>query len=299
MRKSIDFFKQAIELDSTYALAYAGLGDAYLMLGVYSALRPDESFPVGKLYAEKALQLDPSLAEAYATLIDIHIHYDWDADAAEDYFQKAVGSNPEYANAYHWHSEVYDMRRQYDKAIEESRKALLHDPYNITINMQLGKNLIYAGQYQLAVEHLQKTLSFDSTSALVHYNLGMAYVGLNQLDKALHQFLLATDLGHGNTRMIAGLGFAKAVTGNKEEAQRIFDDLLTQSKSSYVPYYDLATVAVGLGNKEASIKFFEQAYANREPWMPFIGMNPLFLKLKSDPAFDALKKKIETQNTSG
>ncbi len=299
VRKSIDFFKQAIELDSTYALAYAGLGDAYLMLGVYSALRPDESFPVGKLYAEKALQLDPSLAEAYATLIDIHIHYDWDADAAEDYFQKAVGSNPEYANAYHWHSEVYDMRRQYDKAIEESRKALLHDPYNITINMQLGKNLIYAGQYQLAVEHLQKTLSFDSTSALVHYNLGMAYVGLNQLDKALHQFLLATDLGHGNTRMIAGLGFAKAVTGNKEEAQRIFDDLLTQSKSSYVPYYDLATVAVGLGNKEASIKFFEQAYANREPWMPFIGMNPLFLKLKSDPAFDALKKKIETQNTSG
>lgn len=77
-------------MDSTYALAYAGLGDAYLMLGVYSSLRPDESFPVGKMYAEKALQLDPSLAEAYATLIDIHIHYDWDADAAEKYFQRRL-----------------------------------------------------------------------------------------------------------------------------------------------------------------------------------------------------------------
>ena len=186
------------------------------------------------------------------------------------------------------------MRRQYDKAIEESHKALLHDPYNITINMQLGKNLIYAGQFQLAIEHLQKTLSFDSTSTLVHYNLGMAYVGLNSFDKALHQFQLATDLGHGNTRMIAGLGFAKAVTGNKEEAQLIFDDLLTQSKSDYVPYYDLATVAVGLGNNEASIKFLEQAYTNREPWMPFIGMNPLFNSLRENPQFHALVEKIIT-----
>ena len=299
VRKSIDYFKQAIEKDSTYALAYSGLGDAYLMLGVYSALRPDESFPIGKMYAEKALQLDPSLAEAYATLIDIHIHYDWDADAAEKYFEKTIASNPEYANAYHWHSEVFDMRHEFEKAEAESRKALLRDPYNLTINMQLGKNQIYAGQFPVAVDQLQKTILFDSTNALSHYNLGLAYVGLNQLDKALHQFQLATDLGHGNTRMIAGLGFAKAVTGNKEEAQRIFDDLLTQSKRSYVPYYDLATIAVGLGNKEASITFLEQAYANREPWMPFIGMNPLFLRLKSDPAFDTLKKKIETQNTSG
>ncbi len=294
VRKSIEFFKQAIEKDSTYALAYSGLGDAYLMLGVYSAMRPDESFPIGKIYVEKALKLDPTLAEAYATLIDIHIHYYWDADAAEDYFQKAVASNPEYANAYHWHSEVYDMRHEFEKAVEESKKALLHDPYNTTINMQLGKNLIYAGQFQLAADQLQKTLVFDSTNALVHNNLGIAYTGLKQLDKAMYYFQRATDYGNGNTRMIAGFGFAKAVTGKKEEAQRIFDDLLQQSNTSYVPSYDLATVSVGMGNKEESIKFLEQAYINREPWMPFIGMNPLFNSLRENPQFQALVEKIIT-----
>jgi TolB-like protein/class 3 adenylate cyclase/Tfp pilus assembly protein PilF len=293
VRKSIAYFKKAIEKDSTYALAYAGLGDAYLMLGVYSALHPDESFPVGKLYAEKALQLDPTLAEAYATLIDIHIHYDWDADAAENYFQKAVASNPEYANAYHWHSEVYDMRRQFDKAIEESRKALSHDPYNITINIQLGQNFIYAGQYQRSVEQLQKTLTFDSTQAMVHYNMGIAYVGLNQLDKALHYFQKAADLGQGNTRLIAALGFAKAGFGKKMEAKRIYDGLLHDYKTRYIPAYDLATLSVGLGNEEKAMMHLQQAYTDHEPWMPFIGMNPLFNSLKGNPEFQSLVQKIE------
>lgn len=294
VRKSIAYFKQAIEKDSTYALAFAGLGDAYLMLGVYSALRPDESFPVGKIYAEKALQLDPGLAEAYATLIDIHIHYDWDAAAAEAYFQKAIEYNPDYANAYHWHSEVFDMRHEFEKASEESRKALLFDPYNITINMQLGKNLIYAGQFQAAVAQLHKTIIFDSSSALVHYNLGLAYVGLNQLDKAMHQFQRATDLGHGNTRMLAGIGFTKARLGQTEEAKHILNELISQSETTYVPAYDLATVSAGLGNSIASITFLEQAYKNREPWMPFIGMNPLFIPLKDIPQFKALVEKIAT-----
>ena len=294
VRKSIAYFKQAIEKDSTYALAFAGLGDAYLMLGVYSALRPDESFPVGKIYAEKALQLDPGLAEAYATLIDIHIHYDWDAAAAEAYFQKAIEYNPDYANAYHWHSEVFDMRHEFEKASEESRKALLFDPYNITINMQLGKNLIYAGQFQAAVAQLHKTIIFDSSSAFVHYNLGLAYVGLNQLDKAMHQFQRATDLGHGNTRMLAGIGFTKARLGQTEEAKHILNELISQSETTYVPAYDLATVSAGLGNSIASITFLEQAYKNREPWMPFIGMNPLFIPLKDIPQFKALVEKIAT-----
>ena len=294
VRKSIEFFKQAIAMDSTYALAYAGLGDAYLMLGVYSSLRPDESFPVGKMYAEKALQLDPSLAEAYATLIDIHIHFDWDADAAEKYFQKAIESNPEYANAYHWHSEVFDMRHQFDKAIEESRTALLHDPYNLTINMQLGKNLIYAGQYQLAVDQLQKTISFDSTNAIVHYNIGLAYIGLNQLNKALYHFQKATDLGEGNTRLLAALGFIKAALGKKEEAKHIYDDLFQQAKNTYVPAYDLATISLGLGNDDLAIRYLEEAYNNHEPWMPFIDMNPLFKTLEDYPQFQALAGKIVT-----
>jgi TolB-like protein/Tfp pilus assembly protein PilF len=295
VRKSITYFKQAIEKDSTYALAYAGLGDAYLMLGVYSALRPDESFPVGKMYAEKALKLDPTLAEAYATLIDIYIHYDWDAEAAEKYFQKAVEFNPGYANAYHWHSEVYAMRHQFDKAIEESRKALEHDPYNVSINMQLGKNFIYAGQYNLALEQLQKTLAFDSASSIVHYNLALAYAAMKELDKALVHAEKGAAFGQGNTRMIVVAGYIKAISGKKEDANRMYDDLFQQSKTKYVPEYDMATLSVGLGNHEQAMQHLEHAYKNHEPWMPFIGMNPLFDSLKNKKLFQELILRIEKQ----
>lgn len=293
VRKSIAFFKKAIEMDSTYALAYAGLGDSYLMLGVYSAMLPDECFPIAKAYAEKALLLDPSLAEAYATLIDIYIHYDWDEDAAEEYFQKAIEHNADYANAYHWHSEVFDMRHQFDKAIEESFKALARDPYNVTINMQLGKNYIYAGQFQDAIKQLEKTLAFDSTYAMAHYNIGLAYLGLKQSDKALLHFKIATDHGQGNTRMIAAFGFTHAALGHKAEAEQIYNDLLQQSKTRYVPAYDLATLSVGLGHDEQAIAHLNQAFINREPWMPFIGLNPLFNLLKDNPKFKALVAQIE------
>jgi len=293
VRKSISFFKMAIEKDSTYAIAYAGLGDAYLMLGVYSALRPDESFPIGKMYAEKALQLDPSLGEAYATLIDIYIHYDWDAVAAESYFQKAIEFNPEYANAYHWHSEVFAMQHQLDKAIEESHKALEHDPYNVAINMQLGKNFIYASKYDLAVEQLHKTLTFDSTYSTVNYNLALAYLALKEMDKALVYAEKGAAYGQGNTRMMVVYGYLKAVSGNKEDAKRLYDDLVQQAENKYVPEYDLATLSIGLGNYNKAMQHLEQAYKNHEPWMPFIGMNPLFIPLKSNAEFQALVKKIE------
>lgn len=296
VKKSITFFKKAVALDSTYALAYAGLGDAYLMLGVYNALRPDESFPIAKEYSEKALQLDPVLAEAYATLIDINIHYYWDTKAAEQYFQKAIEFNPNYANAYHWHSEVYDMLGEFDKAIAESRKAITLDPYNIIINNQMGKNLIYKGDMQLAEEQMKKTLLFDSTSAFAYYNSGLAYIGLKKWDKALQQLQTSVALAPNNTRSIAALGYTQATLGRKDEALRLYNNLLLQGKSKYVSSYDLAVIEIGLGDIPKAMASLEQAYKNREPWMPFIRMTPLFSKVYDNPKFKEIVEKIKSVN---
>lgn len=293
VNKAITFFKQAIALDSTYALAYAGLGDAYLMQGVYSVVPPDASFPLAKTYAEKALRLDPTLAEAYATLIDIHIHYDRDMKAAETYFQKTIEYNPNYANAYHWHAEVYDVHRQFDQAIDESRKALDLDPYNLILNTQLGKNFIYAGDMLNAVEQLQKTLMFDSSYAIAHYNIGIAYLGLNQLQLARHHFQRSIALAPENTRNLAGLGFVEAIMGNKNEAKRIYDALLQQRTVKYIPAYDLAVLALGMGNTEQALAYLETAFIQREPWMPFIGMNPLFTSLARNAQFKNLVERAE------
>jgi len=294
VKKSITFFKEAIALDSSYALAYSGLGDAYLMLGVYSALKPDESFPVAKSYSEKALQLDPALAEAYATLIDINIHYYWDTKAAEQYFQKAIALNPNYANAYHWHSEVFDMLGQFDQAIAESERAINLDPYNIIINNQMGKNLIYKGDMALAAEQMKKTLLFDSTSAFAHYNAGVAYMGLQQFDKALQHLQTSIVLAPGNTRSIAAFAYTEATLGNRKDAKRLYDDLLLQAKSKYIPSYDLAVIEIGLGDIPKAMISLEQAYKNHEPWMPFIWMTPLFSKVYDNPQFKVIVEKIKT-----
>jgi serine/threonine-protein kinase len=293
VKKGITFFKKAIALDSTYALAYTGLGDAYLMLGVYSALRPDESFPVAKSYVEKALQLDPALSEAYATLIDINIHYYWDMEAAETYYQKAIALNPNYANAYHWHSEVSDILGKFDEAIADSRKALSLDPYNIIINNQMGKNMIYKGDMAQAVEQMQKTLLFDSTSAFAHYNTGIAFIGLKQYDQALHHLQISIALAPGNTRSIAALAFVEAAMGNKSGAKRLYDDLLVQAKSKYIPAYDLAVMEIGLGDIPKAMLSLEQAYKNHEPWMPFTRMNPLFSSVYGNKQFQEIVEKIK------
>lgn len=293
VRKSIDYFKQAIAKDSSYALAYAGLGDAYLMLGVYSVLKPNESFPIGKSYAEKALQLDPTLAEAYSTLLDISIHYDWDLAAAEKYFQKAVEVNPQYANAYHWHSEVLILRKQFEEAIRETHAALEIEPYSLIINVQLGIDYLYEGKLTQAVDQLKKTLAFDSTFSIAHYRIGTAYIGLKQYNEAEHHLRLATELVPGNTRYLSTLGFAKSLVGKKDEARKIQQDLLAQMKNKYVPAFDLAVISLALGENQEALTYLEEAYREREPWMPFIGTNLLFNSLFSDEQFQDLVKRIE------
>jgi TolB-like protein/class 3 adenylate cyclase/Tfp pilus assembly protein PilF len=293
VRKSIEFFKQAIAKDSTYALAYAGLGDAYLMLGVYSVLRPDESFPLAKSYAEKALQLDPTLAEAYSTLIDINIHYYWDMDAADHYFQKAIDVNPQYANAYHWHSEVLIIRRKFDDAIRETLAALDIEPYSPIINTQLGIDYIYKGDLTKAVDILKKTLAYDSTFSIAHYRIGTAYLGLKQYDQAQHHLLTATKLAPGNNRFLSTLAYAESLAGQKEEVIKIQHEFLTQKKTKYVPAYDLAVMSLASGEEKAALQYLEVAYTEHEPWMPFIGFNLIFSSLYDDKEFQDLVKKIE------
>jgi len=142
INKSIEYFQQAIDEDSTYALAYAGLGDSYLMLGVYGRKQPRESFSLAKVFIERALQLNNTLAETYASLGDINIHYDWDLDAAEINLKKAIELNPRYANGYHWYSEVFVLRGEFESAYLESHLALELDPYALIINTQLFTNCL-------------------------------------------------------------------------------------------------------------------------------------------------------------
>ena len=184
------------------------------------------------------------------------------------------------------------MRKQFDKAIEESKTALEFEPYSPIINMQLGVTYICQGEYQKAVDQLVKTVGFDSTNAISHNRLGMAYIGMKQFDKAQLHFRKATDLAPGNTRFLSNLGFAEAAAGKIDEAKKNKLELVSQMKTKYVPAYDLAVISLGLGEDQEALQYLELAFKNREPWMPFIGMNPLFASLKDNARFQSLVQKM-------
>ena len=296
VRRGIEFFKNAITLDSNYALAYAGLGDSYLMLGVHGMVRPNESFPLANQYAEKALALDNTLSEAYATLIDINIHYYHDLDVAEINFQKSIELNPLYASAYHWHSEVLILRKQFESALKESEAALKIDPYSLIINTQYGMHLRYAGKLSKAIDQLKKTLEYDSTFAFTHWQLGLAFFEMKQYDKSLHYLHKAADILPDYTGILAALGYVEGVTGEMENAKRIESRLLKMAQTKYVSEQDLALISLGVGKKEKALQYLNQAYIEKCPWMPFLRMNPFFRSLNGNPEFQTLLHKLEFPN---
>ncbi|MFQ5653027.1 MAG: protein kinase, partial [bacterium] len=220
INKSIDYFQQAIEKDATFALAYAGLGDAYLMHGIYGRQRPDKSMALAKTYLEKALQLDRQLAEVYATLGDINIHFDWDLDAAESNFRRAIEINPRYAHTYHWYSEVFLLRGEFERSYQVARQALQLDPYAVIINAQLGRHYRHGGDVQKSIAQLLKSLEFDSTVTYVYRQLGIAYLTLNQFDAAIHYLQNASALEPEDMEILSDLGFVESMAGNKQEAAR-------------------------------------------------------------------------------
>ncbi len=292
VKKGIEYFKQAIEKDPTYALAYLGLGDSYLMLGVHGFMKPEDCFPRAKGYAEKALQLDQSLAEAYATLIDINTHYYWDFEAAEKFFQKAIEADPFCVHAYHWHAEVLIADKQFEKAFEESQVALTYEPYSLIINSQLGKHYIYAGHYDKAIRQLRKVIDFDSTFAIAHRELGIAYLAMKDYNNALSHLRKANNFATEKANILAALGYAEAKAGKREVALRIEQELLQMAKVRYVPADDLAVISLGLEKKDQALQYLDLAIRDRCPWMPFLGMDPIFNSLKENSKFQALLQKV-------
>ncbi|MFQ5641428.1 MAG: protein kinase, partial [bacterium] len=292
VNKSIDYFQQAVAKDPTYALAYAGLGDAYMMHGIYGRQRPDKSMALAKTYLEKALQLDSQLAEVYATLGDINIHFDWDLDAAESNFRRAIEINPRYAHTYHWYSEVFLLRGEFERSYQVARQALQLDPYAVIINAQLGRHYRCGGEVQKSISQLLKSLEFDSTVTYVHRQLGMAYLVLDKLDTARYHLQNALMLEPEATEILSELGFVESMAGNRREAVRIEKIIVDRAKSKYVTPYALSVISLSLEKEDLALKFLDQAYAERGTWMPFIQFNPVFEGLRDEPRFNAILDKV-------
>ena len=296
LKKSIDYFNQAIGKDPNYALAYAGLADAYVLLPAYAEASPKDSLPQAKEAAAKALELDSTLGEAHATLANALVAYDLNFAEANREFRRAIELNPNYATAHQWYAESGLVPLgQFDKAIAEARRALELDPLSLVINADLGTTLTSARRYDEAIEQLRKTVEMDPGFYYAHWTLGDALELKGRNDEAIAEYKKAIAL-NDDPLPPALLGHLYAKIGRKNEALAILKQLREMRESSkqrYVSPFNLALIHIGLGQKGEAIQLLEETYEERDGYnIAFLKVEPMLDPLRGDPRFEALVQKV-------
>ena len=291
-QKGAEFFQQAIEIDPSYALAYAGLADSYTLLGVYIALPPKEAFPKAKAAAEKALLIDNTLAEAHASLGAIKLFYEWDWRGAEQDFKRAMELNPSYPYAHQWNGLNLVALGRLDEAKEEMKRAQELDPLSLIINTNVGWVQYFARRPDEAIEQNRKTVEMDPNFARVHLRLGMAYVQKGMFQEAIAEYKKNLLLAGDDPYVISLLGYAYAVSGQHEEAKETLNQLQELQKKQYVPPYSIALIYTGLGEKDRAFEWLEKAFEDRSGAMIYLKVEPMLDRLRSDPRLSNLIQRL-------
>lgn len=292
LNKAIESFKAAIEIDPTYALAYAGLADSYSLLSVYGEVPPREIMPRAKAAAKRALEIDGSLAEAQATLANIEWAYDWDSTAAEAGFRKALASNPNYASAHQWYAVYLSNHGRHDEAIAEILRARDLDPLSPIIEANTGMDYYYARRFGQAITELKKTTEQEPGFWVPYSMLGQTYLAMGRNADATVEFTKARSLSPESVRNISMLGRAYAVAGRRAEAERLIEELQRLSTKRYVPPVYIAVIHIGLGERDKAFTWLEKAYSDRSDWMIFLDAEPLFDPLRAEPRFQDLLRRV-------
>jgi TolB-like protein/DNA-binding winged helix-turn-helix (wHTH) protein/Flp pilus assembly protein TadD len=292
LKKAKEYFEQAIATDPNYAQAYSGLADTYALLGdwQYAVMSSKEALPKAKAAATKALKLDDTLGEAHTSLAFCLDGFDWDWNAAEREFRRAIELSPGYATAHHWYAWHLSLVGQHGQAIAEMRKAESLDPLSLIINADLAELFLIAHSYDESIRQSRKTIDMDPNFALAHNQLGQAYLQKQMDDEAIAELQKAIQFSNGSSTCTANLARAYAVSGRRNGALRLLNSLKQRSNHGYSNASDIAGIYAALGDRDQAMSWLEKAYQER--FNPSILMRPTFDPLRSDPRFQDLVHRI-------
>ena len=292
LQRAVEYFHEALAKDPQYAQAYAGLADSYALLGNsdFAVMSPREAYPKAKAAAMKALQLDNSLGEAHTSLAFCLGLFEWNWDAAEKEYLRAIALNPGYATAHQWHALQLSALGRHDEAISEIRKAESLDPLSLIISSDVADVLFAARNYDEAIEQSRKAIEMDPNFPIAHYELGQALAQKKTYAPAIVELQKANELSGGDTTCIAALGYAYAASGRRGEAVKLLNELKsrTNHRFSYAAYE--ALIYASLGDKDQAMASLEKAY--EEHFDALALRSPTFDPLRSDRSFREVTRRI-------
>lgn len=290
LRKAIDYFSQAIEVDPTYALAYAGLADSYYRLSnVYAPVT--EAMPKAKAAALKALEIDDTLGEAHAALGLVHMSYEWDWPAAEADFTRAVALKPNYAIAHQRLGLFFLLQGRFDKALGEMQVAVGLDPLSPQLCQSIAATFFLMRDYDQALKEIQKGLEMDGNYYPALYLLGRIYAQQGNLTEAIAIFQRILTMDDAPILQSA-LGRVLALAGQLSSARDVLKDLEQRSRKRYVSGAHKAVIHLALGDKNRSFECLEEALSNRCEMMTWLKVDPAYDAIRQDLRFTKLLRRV-------
>ncbi|HKP12377.1 MAG TPA: tetratricopeptide repeat protein, partial [Blastocatellia bacterium] len=291
VKKSIESFEQAINKDPSYALAYVGLADAYTTLGSYNLAPPLEALPLARKAAEHALQIDPNLAEAHASLGKIITDFDWDLAQAEKELKLALDLNPNTANAHHWYAVVLANSGRFDEAVREINRAIELDYLSPATSAQLGAILFRARRYDQAIPALQKALGLEPNFVVARIYLGACYLMQGRREEAIAEFKKGQAAAPNEAGLVAMMGYAYAANRQPDEARRCEKQLTEMAGRVYVSPSSFAALYCGMGDINAAFKWLDVCLDKRLTTVRSLPIDPIFDPLRNDPRYGQLLRR--------
>jgi TolB-like protein/DNA-binding winged helix-turn-helix (wHTH) protein/Tfp pilus assembly protein PilF len=295
MYQAIAEFQKSIQLDPNYASAYAGLADAYLVLGGYGFVTPDEAFPEGKKAAAKALELAPNLADAYKSLGFVAFYYDWDWAESERLLRKAIELDPNNQLVHEFFCSPLHALGKLNEAEAQARIAMELDPMSGWAHDDLGWILLTRRRVQDAVNEFKRAIELNPRFAAGHLSLAMAYGRLQQYDQALEEVHRAEENGGDPTRVLEVMGSTQALSGNAAGAQATLAKLLALKAPNRISPYSVALVYTAMGRKSEALGWLERGYKEKDSWMPWIGVLHEWDSLREESRFVELVRKMKLE----
>jgi serine/threonine protein kinase/tetratricopeptide (TPR) repeat protein len=291
LEQGLQHFQRAIELDPNYGLAYSGVADSYVGFATFRARSARESYLQARAAAGKALELEPTLAEAHSALAMVNLYYDWDWAAAEREFKRAIALNPGHTTTRVRYGLALAWFQRFDDARREIARGLEVDPVDPFLTAGMGQILDYERRYDQAMGEYRKALAFNPNFFQTHLVIGLLYLQTGAYDKAIAALKKAIEFG-GGPQVKAALANAYAVSGQTREAKKMLGELTDRSRQTYAPPFDVALAYVGLGDHDQAFAWLEKAYDERARAMLSLKVHPGLDPLRSDPRFADLQRRV-------